>query len=149
MGRFVLISTDKAVNPTNVMVATKRLCEMIVQALAQKSKNQFVAVLPQCAVPTVLFPAAVQRADRGGGPVTVTHPDIWKKRFGDDPRGGVFVALKAAMGNGGDIVLDMGNPVKILDLAENPIKLSGFIPYRDIETVHRPFALAKSCMRSC
>ena len=99
VGRFVLISTDKAVNPTNVMGATKRLCEMIVQALAQKSKTKFVAV-----------------------------------RFGNVLGSNGSVLEAGAMGNGGDIfVLDMGNPVKILDLAENLIKLSGFIPYRDIE----------------
>lgn len=132
--RFVLVSTDKAVNPTNVMGASKRIAEIYAQSANKEGKTKFITtrfgnVLGSNGSVIPLF----QKQIEGGGPVTITHPDV-ERYFMTIPEACQLVLEAGAMGKGGEVfVFDMGQSMKIIDLAKNMIRLSGFEPEKDIK----------------
>lgn len=132
--KFVMISTDKAVNPTNIMGCTKRICEMIVQSYNKKSKTDYVSVRFGNVLGSngSVIPLFIEQI-KEGGPVTVTDERIIRY-FMSIPEASQLVLQAGSMGKGGEIfVLDMGEPVKIIDLAEKLIRLYGYIPYENMD----------------
>jgi len=135
--KFVMISTDKAVRPTNVMGTTKRIAEMYVQSLSNKSKTSFVTTRFGNVLGSngSVIPTFKQQIT-AGGPVTVTHPEV-TRYFMTIPEATQLVLQAGSMGQGGEVYLfDMGEPVKIKTLAEEMIRLCGLIPYEDIDIVY-------------
>jgi len=134
--KFVMVSTDKAVRPTNIMGASKRIAELICQGLSRESRTQFVTVrfgnvLNSVGSVIPLFKRQIAK----GGPITVTHPDIFRY-FMTIPESVQLIMQAGAMGRGGEIfLLDMGEPIKITDLARDMITLSGLVPEKDIKIV--------------
>jgi FlaA1/EpsC-like NDP-sugar epimerase len=137
VGKFVMVSTDKAVRSTNIMGVSKRIAELICESLSEDGKTQFVTVrfgnvLNSVGSVIPLFKRQIEK----GGPLTVTHPEIYRY-FMTIPESVQLILQAGAMGKGGEIfILDMGEPVKIVDLARDMITLSGLVPDKDIKIVY-------------